>query len=249
MNFNLEGKTVWVTGASRGLGRALAQGLSASGAKVVATSRKREALIALQEELGADRIDVVPLSVNDTEAVDAAVRESFQKYGFIDGLVNCAGVSPSFDRSERVKDVDWDEVLDINLTGAFKCCRAYAEHALPHGRGSIVNISSVHASAGHERLTGYAASKGGMESMTRSLAVEWASEGIRVNSVAPGYFWTDMSSPILDSPRGDKVRASIPMGRTGEPAELVGAVGFLLGDASSYVTGATLPVDGGWLAW
>lgn len=246
---DLTGKVVWVTGASRGLGRAVSVALSGAGAAVALTSRTASDLIELAGELRSEDVDVLPASIDDPAAVSAVVAEIVRRHGRLDGLVNCAGISPSFSRSEALDEDDWSRVIDTNLTGTFMCCREAAKIMLPQGSGSIVNITSVHASVGFERIAAYAASKGGVEALTKTLAVEWALRGVRVNAVAPGYFHTDLSSELLKSRHGDRIRAAIPLGRVGNPDELTGAVIFLIGDASAYVTGSTLTVDGGWTAW
>ncbi|MPZ52429.1 MAG: SDR family oxidoreductase [Acidimicrobiia bacterium] len=241
---------IWVTGASRGLGAAIAKGLAAPGRKIALTARSKEALesVASDVERGdADDVLVLPGSVTDVEEVGSVARRINEKWGGVDALVNNAGVSPVFSKLVDIEVRDWSQILDTNLTGAFLCCR----EALPYmtAGGSIVNISSVHASSGIPRLTAYAASKGGVEAMTRALAREVASDGVRVNAIAPGYFETDMTVGLLgqDRWRGALLQR-IPLGRFGKPEEIVRLVEFLLGKESSYMTGTTLPLDGGWMA-
>jgi NAD(P)-dependent dehydrogenase (short-subunit alcohol dehydrogenase family) len=243
------GKVVWVTGAGRGLGRAMAVALSRAGATVALTSRTESSLLELAGELESSDVDILPASIDDARAVSAVVSEIVRRRGRLDGLVNCAGISPIFVRSEELNDDDWNRVITTNLTGTFTCCREAAKVMLPQGSGSIVNITSVHASVGSARIAAYSASKGGLDALTKTLAVEWADRGVRVNALAPGYFHTDLSADLLNSPHGEHIRASIPLGRVGKPDELTGAVLFLIGDASAYVTGSTLTVDGGWTAW
>lgn len=247
--FDLTGRVAWVTGAGKGLGRAMATALAAAGATVAVTSRTAADLESLAKELGADhRVLVLPGSVADGAAVDGMVERVVEAYGRLDVLVNCAGISPTFKRTEQVTDDEWSEVLDVNLDGAFHCCRAAGRRMLEAGSGSIVNISSVHGAAGFPRIAAYAASKGALEALTRVLAVEWADRGVRVNALAPGYFDTDMSSGLVASRWGERILGEIPQARIGTPAELGGAVVYLASDASRYVTGTTLRVDGGWLA-
>ena len=250
MTGTLEGKVIWVTGASKGLGRAMAIKAADEGATVAATSRTPDdldRLVASESSLGS--IHAFPGSVSSRDDVDRIRDAIVERHGRLDGLVNNAGISPSFVRSERAVDVDFEHVLDVNVAGSFKCARAAAQVMLPQGIGSIVNISSVHAQVGFERIAAYAASKGAIEALSKSLAVEWADRGVRVNCVAPGYYMTDLSHGLLDSTWGERVRGSIPLGRTGEPEELASAVSFLLSDQSSYMTGTTMTVDGGWKAW
>jgi NAD(P)-dependent dehydrogenase (short-subunit alcohol dehydrogenase family) len=245
---DLHGKAVWVTGAGRGLGRAIACGLASAGAHLVVTSRTREELITLRDSLRESRVLVAPGSVADPLEMDAIVGWAVSEYGRLDALIHCAGISPVFKPSEQVQDGEWRQVLDVNLTGTFNCCRAAGRVMLQQGAGSIVALSSVHGSVGLERLAAYAASKGGIEMLTRVLAVEWADRGVRVNGLAPGYFETSLSEPLLQSRWRDRIHSNIPLRRFGTPDELVGAALFLASDASSYVTGTTLFVDGGWTA-
>ncbi|MFC4000111.1 SDR family NAD(P)-dependent oxidoreductase [Prauserella oleivorans] len=241
--FDLTGKTAWVTGAGKGLGRAMALALARAGARLAVTSRTAADLRSLAQETGPDTV-VLPGSVDDA----AFVEDCADRIGRIDVLVNCAGISPSFTRSESVTDDDWRRVLEVNLDGTFFCCRAVGRRMLEQGGGSIVNVSSVHGTTGFQRIAAYAASKGGVEALTRVLAVEWADRGVRVNALAPGYFATDLSDGLLRSRWGEVITSAVPQARVGEATELAGAAVFLASDASSYVTGSTLYVDGGWTA-
>ncbi|MFJ9241337.1 SDR family NAD(P)-dependent oxidoreductase [Streptomyces sp. NPDC101776] len=246
----LDGRTVWVTGAGKGLGRAVAVALSQAGATVAATARTAADLESLEAELAAHggKVLVLPGSVADSAVVRSIVERITDGTGRLDAVVNCAGTSPHFTRSERVTDEDWQQVIDVNLQGTFYCCREAGKVMLEQRSGSIVNVSSVHARTGFERIAAYAASKGGVEALTKSLAVEWADRGVRVNALAPGYFHTDLSSGLLASRWGERIVDSTPLGRVGDVAELGGAAVFLASDASRFVTGTTLTVDGGWTA-
>lgn len=246
--FDLTGKVVWVTGAGRGLGRAIAAGAARAGASVMLTARTSRDLDELAAQLPSGKAQAVPASVADPASVDQAVRDIVGRAGRLDALVNCAGISPVFVRSERLTDASWNEVLSVNLAGTFHCCRAAGAVMLERGGGSIVNVTSVHAVTGLARIAAYAASKGGAEALTRALAVEWADRNVRVNALAPGYFRTGLSSGLLDSRWGEQIVAGVPLGRVGEAAELTGAAVFLLSDAARYVTGSTVTVDGGWTA-
>lgn len=248
----LAGRVVWVTGAGRGLGRAIATGLVANGATVVATARNADSLDALAAEHTSGRVVTAPGSVADPADI-ARIVTAFPKtaegHPQVHGLVNCAGISPVFVRSEQLDSHTFAEILEVNTLGTFICAQAAARLMLEQpGGGSIVNISSVHARAGSARMAAYAASKGAVEALTATLAVEWAKRGIRVNTVAPGYYPTDLSHGLLESHWREGILGKIPMGRTGDPSELVGVTSFLLSDAASYVTGTTVAVDGGWLA-
>jgi NAD(P)-dependent dehydrogenase (short-subunit alcohol dehydrogenase family) len=248
---DLTGKVVWVTGAGKGLGRAMAQALSGAGATVVLSARSSQDLDDLAGTLRAEgrEAHVQPLDVADAAAVRTATERVAEATGRVDGLVNCAGISPSFTRSEDLDDASWEQVIGVNLTGTFHCCREVGRLMLQAGGGSIANVSSVHARSGSARISAYTASKGGVEALTRTLAVEWADRGVRVNTIAPGYFETDLSTPLLGSRHAEGILAKIPLGRVGDPGELGGAAVFLMSDASRYTTGSTLTVDGGWTAW
>ncbi|MBB4660653.1 NAD(P)-dependent dehydrogenase (short-subunit alcohol dehydrogenase family) [Conexibacter arvalis] len=245
------GRVAWVTGASRGLGRALVRAFADAGAEVVATARSADALHELAAEVRAagGTIHLAPGSVaSENDLADAIA--SIEAYtGRLDVLVNNAGVSPSFRHAETVPTDEWHEVLDVNLTGAFLAQARALELLAADGGGAVVNVSSVHGVSGHERLAAYSASKGGLEALTRTLAVEWAPRGVRVNAVAPGYLETDMTSGLRAHDRWSQALLDrIPIGRFGTVEEVVPAVLFLAGDSARYITGTTLSIDGGWTA-
>ena len=255
MSHSLRGKTIWVTGAGKGLGRAIAGAAVAEGATVVATSRAEADLRSLQAAHQPGQVICAPGSVTDQDDVDRIVSTLLpgslpDQPGALHGLVNCAGISPSFVRSESLDIDTFQHVLATNTVGSFRCARAAARIMLDQpGGGSIVNVSSVHARVGYPRIAAYAASKGAIDALTTTLAVEWADRGVRVNTIAPGYFPTDLSQGLLDSKWGDEIVSRIPMGRTGRPDELGKAATYLLSDDASYVTGTTISIDGGWQAW
>ena len=245
----LDGKVAWVTGASRGLGRSLAYALAGAGAELLLTARSEEPLLAAAEEIRAQGggVEVVTGSVADPGHVEAAAARLQETWGRLDVLVNNAAISPVFKRADAVTEQELREIVEVNLFGAFACCQAAG--ALMADGGSIVNVSSVHGTVAHERMVGYAASKGAIEMVTRTLALDWADRGIRVNSVAPGYLETEMTAGLRAHDRwGESLRSRIPLGRFGATAEVAAAVAFLASDAASYVTGTTLFVDGGWTA-
>lgn len=248
---DLAGSRVWITGASRGLGRSIAEGFLDAGADVALTARTVEPLQELRDgRLGSDeRILVLPCSVGDSRQVADAARQIADAWGGLDVLVNAAGVSPTFKRAEQLEDEEWNSVIDVNLSGTFFCAKEASQLMRSGIGGSIVNVSSIHARAGMARLAAYSASKGGIEALTRTLALEWAAESIRVNSVAPGYFATEMTEALRSSDKWrERLLERIPLGRFGEPSELVPAVLFLASPMSKYMTGSCLTVDGGWTA-
>jgi NAD(P)-dependent dehydrogenase (short-subunit alcohol dehydrogenase family) len=245
----LAGKSLWVTGAGRGLGRAIALEAARQGARLVVSARRREDLISLAALLPDTEVVIAPVDVRDPTAVAETVRTAVNSFGGIDGLVNAAGISPVFAPTTELQDHHWADVLATNLTGTFNCCRAAAQVMLDAGQGSIVNLTSVHARHGWPRLAAYAASKGGVAALTKALAVEWAPRGVRVNALVPGYFETDLSNGLLRSHHGERIRQATPLGRTGAPEELVNAATYLLSDAAGFVVGSELTVDGGWSAW
>jgi len=239
-----------VTGASSGLGVAMARGLAAAGARVVLAARRAEALERVAGELAKSgaAVAAVPCDVADSAAVDALVAAAGERFGPVDILVNNAGIT-EIGPAEKESRETFERVVAINLTGAFLCAQRCAEGMLERGRGSIVNVSSVLGMVGAGQIpqASYAASKGGLVNLTRELAAQWARRGVRVNALAPAWFESEMTGEMFADERSLRwIRNRTPMGRPGEPDELVGPLLFLASDASSYVTGQVLPVDGGW---
>lgn len=254
--FGLAGRTALVTGASSGLGAAMARGLAVAGADVVALARRQDRLEALAAEIEAAGGRCVPVAADlaDDEAREAALKRAEAAFSGVDILVNAAGIA-DLARPEKLTFEQWDQVISVNLTSLFRTCQTIGRGMIERARGGrIVNISSAVGQAANSVFStpAYAASKGGVEALTRQLALEWAPHRITVNAIAPGWIPTEMN---IDPRHGgihprykERMIARTPMGRLGEPAELVGAVVFLSAPASSFVTGIVLPVDGGWLA-
>jgi 3-oxoacyl-[acyl-carrier protein] reductase len=241
----LQGEVALVTGASRGIGRAVLVHLARTGACVVGTSTSQagaEAITALISELGASGRGAV-LNVRQVAQIDPLVESIVQSYGKLSVLVNNAAVT-SDTLALRMRDEQWDEVIDTNLTGAFRLSRSVMRGMMRAKHGRIINISSVVGSSGNAGQANYAAAKAGLEGMTRALARELASRGITVNCVAPGFIDTDMTR-ALSAAQSQAVLAQIPLGRLGQADEIAAIVALLASPAGAYITGSTVHVNGG----
>lgn len=248
--FSLEDRVAVVTGASSGLGERFARVLHDAGATVVLSARRIERLDALADELG-DRVLVVPADVSSASDRDELVGAALDELGTIDVLVNNAGIGRPAAAEDETLD-DWSAVVEVNLTAVFHLSQLVARTMLDAGSGSIVNVASILGLVASAPIAqaSYVASKGGVVALTKELGCQWARRGVRVNAIAPGWFPSEMTheSMVEDEASMAFVRRNTPMGRMGRPDELDGALLFLASDASTYVTGQTLAVDGGWTA-
>lgn len=240
--FDLTGKTALVTGASGGIGAAIARTLHAQGARVALSGTRADALEALASELGG-RAFACPADLRDPAAADALIAASEAAAGPLDILVNNAGLTRDM-LALRMKDEDWQTVLDVDLTAPFRLCRAALKGMLRRRAGRIVGIASIVGSTGNPGQSNYAAAKAGLVGMTKALAQEVGSRGITVNVVAPGYVQTVMTA-ALTAEQSARLAERIPLGRLGQPNDIAAAVAYLASDEAAWVTGATLHVNGG----
>lgn len=248
--FDLNGRTALVTGSSRGLGRAIAEGLAISGARVILNgtdTARTEAAASELAKAGHTTLSAA-FDVTDEAAVIAAF-ERFDREGIaVDILINNAGIQLRKPMVELTK-AEWQKVIDTNLTSAFMCGREAAKRMIPRGRGKIVNIGSLMSDVSRPTVAPYTAAKGGIRLLTRAMTAEWAQHGIQANAIGPGYMLTDMNQALIDNPTFNAwVTGRTPSKRWGKPEELVGAAVFLSSAASDYVNGQIIFVDGGMLA-
>ena len=246
----LTSKTAVVIGGTSGIGLALAKGLAQAGADVIPTGRRQDrverAAAAIRES--GRRSMIAMCDVTDPDSVNLFRDAVLREFESVQILVNCAGITVKVPTLE-VSDADWSRVMDSNLNGTLRTCQAFGRHMIERRYGRIVNIASLASSTGFFQVGAYGASKAGVVSLTKTLAVEWARYGVCVNAIAPGVFPTDLNRALLDgTPRGQELLLRTPMGRFGRVEELVGAAVFLASESASFVTGHVLAVDGGFLA-
>ncbi len=247
--FNLEGAVIAITGASSGFGHHFAGVLAANGAKVVLGARRRDKLTARVDEINAagGEAMAVPLDVCDKQSIGAFLDTAYERYGKVDTVINNAGVEAGAKTYHTIDEDDWDFVLDTNLKASWMVSKLYTDRVVSHGQagGNIIMVSSITDSRTIKGQFPYAVSKGGMTRMTEVMSLEAAKYNIRVNALAPGYFLTDVSRILLESPMAGDFVKGIPMRRTGNFPDLDGPLLLLASDASRYMTGSVLVVDGG----
>jgi len=248
--FDLSGRVAVVMGATSGLGRAIAIGLAQHGADVVPSGRRKELVESACEEIKkiGRRTLVHPANVHNRESIDLLRDVVLKHLGRVDILVNAAG-NIIKQPTATISEEQWMSVVDTHLNGSLRACQSFYEPLKTSGRGRIINIASLSSFAGFHQVAAYSAAKTAILSLTRSLGCEWAKDGIRVNAIAPGVFVTDINRErVLGTPRGQELLMRTPMGRFGEPEELVGAAVLLASDGASFLTGQCIAVDGGYLA-
>jgi NAD(P)-dependent dehydrogenase (short-subunit alcohol dehydrogenase family) len=246
--FRLDGKIAIVTGGSRGLGKVIANALAEAGASVVVTARTQDSADAAAKAITASKAIGLAVDVTRGVEVDAMVSRTLDTFGRVDILVNNAGINIR-GPIETLSEDDWDAVIDTNLKGPWLCCRAVAPLLKRQGSGRVINVSSMLGEISLPDRTPYASSKGGLTLMTKTLALEWAKSGVTINALCPGPFLTEINTALVNDPVVKAAMESkIPLGRWGDPQELGPAAVFLASDASSFMTGATLFIDGGYTA-
>jgi NAD(P)-dependent dehydrogenase (short-subunit alcohol dehydrogenase family) len=246
--FDLTGKNAFVTGASRGIGQSIAVALAEAGADVALVARSEDGLAETASAItsAGRKAFVIPADVTSQEAVGEAVAAAIDQLGWVDVVVNNAGGSNFMVGFRDLRLTGWDKLMRLNLDSAMWVCHAFAGHLLDRGQGSVINVASVAGVAASPFLVPYGAAKAGLISLTKSLAVEWGGDGVRVNALCPGWTATELNRNLWEDPAaGPATIATVPMRRWGRPEEMAGPAVFLASDASSFMTGQVLIIDGG----
>jgi NAD(P)-dependent dehydrogenase (short-subunit alcohol dehydrogenase family) len=249
-SLSLAGKIAVTIGGTSGIGRTLSLGLAEAGADVIASARRKQNVEEVASEIEARGRQTLRSTSDlcDRKSLEQLATASLRRFGKIDILINCAAKIKRVPTLAMTEE-EWRDIIDTNLTGTFRACQVFGKHMLERGYGRIINIASLNSFVALSEVAAYAASKAGVASLTRSLAVEWSKSGVLVNAIAPGVFRTALNTDLLDNtPRGKELLMRTPMGRFGQTEELIGAAVYLASDAASFVTGQVLVIDGGFLA-
>ena len=248
--FNVKGKVVLITGAGRGLGFAYAKGFAEAGATVVINDIDKELMEQAVDEIrnGGGSAEGYTFDVSDSSQVKENIAQIEKDVGSIDVLINNAGIHRR-GPLEELPEEDWREVINVNLNAAFIVTKCVVRGMIKRRRGKIINITSLNAEGARPTIANYCAAKGGLKMLTKSMATEWGKHNIQINAIGPGYFITDLTKALVADPEFDAwVKKGVPLGRWGNPSELVGTAIFLAAEASDYINGHTVYVDGGWRA-